>query len=149
MDIDEKVGFYISEDGSSVNSLLRKLDRSIAEIPIYANRRFVSGINVGFCSDERMFGKVFMIDCVAENGNVPLGPYVVKNPLSMLEVFNSKSYNSELVYALRQESDRIDPRLFMIPSEIIITSNSDNFSEKFTIMAKENPTMRLSKGMQV
>jgi len=148
MDIDEKVEFYLSEDGSSVKSLLRKLDRSMAEIPIYANRGFVSGIKVGFCSDERMFGKIFRVETNIERNNIQLGPYIVKNPISMLEMFNSKSYGSEITYMLKEERESIDPRLFLIPSKIVITSGPDALGPKFTIMAKEDPTMRLSKGVQ-
>jgi hypothetical protein len=148
MDIDEKVEFYISEDGSSVKSLLRKLDRSVAEIPIYSNRGFMSGINVGFCSDKRMFGKIFMVETNIDGSNIQLGSYVVKNPTAMLEMFNSRPYGNEIKYILKNERESIDPGLFLIPSKIVMTSGLDDVSPKFTIMAKEDPTMRLSKGMQ-
>ncbi|MCL4387675.1 hypothetical protein M1567_00795 [Candidatus Marsarchaeota archaeon] len=148
MDIDEKVEFYLSEDGSSVKSLIRKLDRSLAEIPIYGNRGFVNGVKVGFCSDERMFGKIFRVEANIERDNIQLGPYVVKNPISMLEILDSKSYGSEIKYTIMKESGDIDPRLFLIPSRIVITDTSGFMGQKFTIMAKEDPTMHLSQGLQ-
>ena len=66
----------------------------------------------------------------------------------MLEILDSKSYGSEIKYTIMKESGDIDPRLFLIPSRIVITDTSGFMGQKFTIMAKEDPTMHLSQGLQ-
>ncbi|MEM0154347.1 MAG: hypothetical protein QW814_00740 [Methanothrix sp.] len=147
MDISEKIELYLSEDGSSVKWLLRRLDRSLADVPVYSNRGFIQEVNVGFCSDERMFGKIFRIEANGERNNVPLGPYVVKNPLSMLDMLDSRSYADGIIYTIKSKKEGIDPNLFIIPSKMIITSASGALGQKFTIIAKEDPTMRLRQGI--
>ncbi len=139
VDITETITPYLDKDGSSVRMLLRKLDSSKADIPIYNGMGFTEQVNVGFCSDKLMHGKIFNIDAVLET-NQFIGSYVVKNPVEMLEMINVKKLYGEMGYDIKYGINLISPEIFLIPSRIII-SQKDR-PNTFTILAKEDPTMR-------
>lgn len=134
------IKLYFDDSGSSVKVLLRKLDSTDAEIPVYNGRGFTESVNIGFCSDSRMHGKIFNIDATLEKTNQFLGHYLVKSPTEMLEMLNAKKLYNDIAYGIKYRSEAIDSDLFLIPSKIVVSQ--DGLQNTFTILAKEDATMR-------
>ncbi len=129
------------DEGSSIKTMLRKLDEAEANIPIYNNRVFTSKINICFSSDERMYGKVFDIKATIGRINKFLGYYSVKNPTEILNMLSKKGLESVNILNTGISPYMSNPDFLLLPSKIVITEFRNPVG--FTVMANENPTMRL------